>query len=136
MPSKPLGSSPPQQTPPDTKISEAILTLANPLREQYRESHSLPAIISIAVMAWNISLFPEEEQVHMQGMLVESLPQEFDGEDVGALLGMIDTLIARKSLLYPNVREYILKHDLSFADDTITLTVGTAPVPETIQRRS
>jgi len=62
--------------------------------------------------------------------------QEFYGEDVGALLGMIDTLIARKSLLYPNVREYILKHDLSFADDTITLTVGTAPVPETIQRRS
>ena len=87
-------------------------------------------------MAWNISLFPEAEQAHVQGMLLESLPQQFDGEDVGVLLGTMDALIARKNLLYPNVREYILTHNLSLADHTMTLTVGTAPVPETIQRRS
>jgi hypothetical protein len=135
-PSKPLVSYLSRQTPPDIKISEAILTLIEPLRARYREPNRLPAIISIAVMAWNISLFPEEEQTHVQGMLLDSLPQELDGEDVGVLLGTIDTLIARKNLLYPNVREYILKHDLSFAGDTITLTVGTAPVPETMERRS
>ena len=78
-------------------------------------------------MAWNISLFPEEEQAHVQGMLLASLPQQLGGEDVGVLLGTIDTLIARKNLLYPNVREYILTHNLSLADNTITLTVGTAP---------
>ncbi len=135
-PSKPSVSSLPRQPPPDLKISEAILTLAEPLRARYREPNRLPAIVSIAVMAWNISLFPEEEQAHVQGMLLESLPQEFDGEDVGVLLGTIDTLITRKTLLYANVREYIVTHDLSLADDTITLSVGTAPVPETIQRRS
>ena len=135
-PSKPSVSSLSRQTPPDIKISEAILTLAEPLRARYREPHRLPAIISIAVMAWNISLFPEEEQAHVQGMLLESLPQELDGKDVGVLLGTIDTLITRKNLLYPNVREYIVNHNLSLADQTITLTVGTSPVPETIQRRS
>jgi hypothetical protein len=135
-PSKPSVTSPPQQTPPDIKISEAILTLAEPLRARYRESHRLQAIISIAVMAWNISLFPEAEQAHVQGTLLESLPQQLDGEDVGVLLGTMDALIARKNLLYPNVREYILTHNLSFADHMMTLTVGTAPVPETIQRRS
>jgi hypothetical protein len=135
-PNKPSVSSPPQRTPPDIKISEAILALAEPLRAHYRESHRLHAIISIAVMAWNISLFPEEEQAHVQGMLIESLPQELSGEDVGMLLGTIDTLIVRKNLLYPNIREYILTHNLSLADHTITLTVSTSPVPETIQRRS
>jgi hypothetical protein len=135
-PRKPSVSSPLRQTQPNIKISEAILTLAEPLRAQYRESHRLPAIISIAVMAWNISLFPEEEQAHIQGVLMESLPQQLGGEDVGVLLGTIDTLIVRKNLLYPNVREYILTHNLSLADNTITLTVDTAPVPETIQRRS
>ena len=134
-PSKPSVSSLPRQAPPDIKISEAILTLAEPLRTRYREPNRLPAIISIAVMAWNISLFPEEEQAHVQGSLLESLPQELGGEDVGVLLGTIDTLIARKHLLYPNVREYIVTHDLSLANHAITLTVGTAPVPETIQRR-
>ncbi len=135
-PSKPSVSAPPQQTRPDIKISEAILTLAEPLRAHYREPHRLQAIISIAVMAWNIALFPDEEQSHVQGMLLERLPPQLGGEDVGVLLRTIDTLIARKNLLYPHVREYILTHNLSLADNTVTLTVGTAPVPATIQRRS
>jgi hypothetical protein len=135
-PSKPSVSSPPQQTRPAIKISEAILTLAEPLRAHYREPHRLQAIIAIAVMAWNIALFPDDEQSHVQGMLLERLPPQLGGEDVGVLLQTIDTLIARKNLLYPNIREYILTHNLSLADNTVTLTVGTAPVPETIQRRS
>jgi len=87
-------------------------------------------------MAWNIALFPEAEQTHVQGMLLERLPPQMGGEDVGVLLSTIDTLIARKNLLYPNVREYILTHNLSLVDNRVTLTVGTAPVPATIQRRS
>jgi len=134
-PSKPW-VSPPQQTRPAIKISEAILKLAEPLRAQYREPHRMQAIIAIAVMAWNMSLFPEAEQTHVQGMLLERLPPQMGGEDVGVLLSTIDTLIARKNFLYPNVREYILTHNLSLADNTVTLTVGTAPVPATIQRRS
>ena len=134
-PSKPWGSPPPQ-TRPAIKISEAILTLAEPLRTQYREPHRMQAIISMAVMAWNISLFPDEEHAHVQGMLLESLPPQLGGEDVGVLLSTMDTLIARKRLLYPQVREYILTHQLSFVDNKVTLTVGTAPVPETIQRRA
>jgi hypothetical protein len=128
--------SPPQQARPAIKISEAILTLAEPLRAQHREPHRMQAIISIAVMAWNISLFPDEEHAQVQGMLLESLPPQLGGEDVGVLLSTMDTLIARKRLLYPQVREYILTHQLSFVDNKVTLTVGTAPVPETIQRRA
>jgi len=96
----------------------------------------MQAIIALAVMAWNISLFPEEEHAHVQGMLLERLPPQLGGEDVGVLLSTIDTLIARKRLLYPYVREYILTHQLALVDNKVTLTVGTAPVPETIQRRS
>ena len=129
-------SSPPQLTPPAIKISEAILNLAEPLRAHYREPHRMQAIIAVAVMAWNISLFPDEEQSHVQGMLLESLPTQLSGEDVGVLLSTMDTLIARKRLLYPQVREYILSHQLSFVDNKVTLSVGTAPVPETIQRRA
>jgi hypothetical protein len=135
-PSKPWVSTPPPQTHPAIKISEAILTLAEPLLTQYREPHRMQAIIAVAVMAWNIALFPEEEQAHVQGMLLERLPTQLSGEDVGVLLSTMDTLIARKRSLYPQVREYILTHQLSFIDNKVTLTVGTAPVPETIQRRS
>jgi hypothetical protein len=135
IPSKPW-VAPPAQTRPTIKISEAILTLAEPLRARYREPHRMQAIVAIAVMAWNIALFPDEEHANVQGMLLESLPPQLSGEDVGVLLSTIDTLVARKRLLYPQVREYILSHQLSFVDDKVTLTVGTAPVPETIQRRA
>jgi hypothetical protein len=127
---------PPQQTRPAIKISEAILTLAEPLRAHYREPHRIQAIIALAVMAWNIALFPDDEQSHVQGMLLERLPTQLGGEDVGVLLSTMDTLIARKTLLYPQVREYILTHQLTLVDNKVTLTVGTAPVPEKIQRRS
>jgi hypothetical protein len=96
----------------------------------------MQAIISIAVMAWNIALFPDEEHAQVQGMLLESLPAQLSGEDVGVLLSTMDTLIARKRLLYPQVREYILTHQLSLVGNKVTLSVGTAPVPETIQRRA
>ena len=132
----PRFAPPPPPTRPAIKISEAILNISEPLRMQYREPHRMQAIISIAVMAWNISLFPDEEHAHVQGMLLESLPTQLSGEDVGVLLSTIDTLISRKRLLYPHVREYILTHQLSFVDDKVTLSVGTAPVPEKIQRRS
>ena len=135
-PSKPWVSPPPPQTRPAIKISEAILTLAEPLRAHYREPHRMQVIISLAVMAWNIALFPDEEQSHVQGMLLERLPTQLSGEDVGVLLSTMDTLIARKRSLYPQVREYILTHQLSFVDNKVTLTVGTAPVPEKIQRSS
>ena len=133
-PSKPW-VSPPQQTRPAIKISEAILTLAEPLRAHYREPHRMQAIIALAVMAWNTALFPDEEQSQVQGMLLERLPPQLSGEDVGVLLSTMDTLIARKRLLYPQVREYILTHQLSLVDNKVTLTVSTTPVPEHIQRR-
>jgi hypothetical protein len=90
-------------------------------------------MIAIAVMAWNISLFPDEEQSHVQGMVLERLPLQLGAEDVGVLLSTIDTLITRKNLLYPHVREYILTHTLTLVDDKVTLSVGTAPVPEKFQ---
>ena len=89
----------------------------------------MQAIIAIAVMAWNIALFPDEEHAQVQGMLLESLPTQLSGEDVGVLLRTMDTLIARKRLLYPQVREYILTHQLALVDNKVTLTVGTAPCP-------
>jgi hypothetical protein len=91
---------PSQPLPPDFKISAAILHLAEPLRTLYREPHRLQAIIAITVMAWNIALFPEDEQPHVQGMLLESLPPQMGGEDVGVLLSTIDTGIGKSNGLF------------------------------------
>ena len=123
------------KAPSEIKISEALLRLSEPLRNKYKDTHHLRGIISVTVMAWNISLFPEEEQDNVQDMLMDSLPKELSGEDVATLLACIDDLIARKKKYYPNVNDYIVKHDLSISGDDITLTVGSAPINGKIQRK-
>ena len=123
------------KAPSEIKISEAILGLSEPLRNKYKESHHLRGIISATVMAWNISLYPEDEQENVQDMLIDSLPEQMSGEDVATLLGCIDDLIARKKKYYPNVNDYIVKYDLSVSGDDITLTVGSAPINGKIKRK-
>jgi hypothetical protein len=71
-----------KRLPPKIKISEAILKLSEPLRQKYRDSHRTQVIISMSVMAWNISLFPKAEQVNAQGMLLDALPETFSAEDI------------------------------------------------------
>ncbi len=119
---------------PDIKISEAILSLCEPLRKKYKDNN-LKVIISITVMAWNISLFPKEEQAEAQKMLFRPLLKDLKVDDVPILLGQIKVLIERKNMEYPGIREYILKNTLTFLGDTFTLTVETTDVPDEIKRR-
>lgn len=119
----------------DIKISEAILRLSEPLRQRYREIHRIQTIISITVMAWNISLFPKYEQDHVQKMLLDSLPKEISGENVAVLLECIDTLIERKKTYYPNVNEYIVNYNMLISGDTLSLTVESGTMHGEIRKR-
>ena len=118
-----------KRLPPKIKISEAILNLSEPLRNQYTDSHRTKVIISMSVMAWNISLFPKAEQVNAQGMLLDALPKTFSAEEVSVFLENIDMMIDRKNRDYPNIREHILNYQFSSSGDTVTLTVSSTPVP-------
>ncbi len=120
----------------DIIISEALLNISEPLWNRCKEPDYIQSVISVTVMAWNISLFPKKERPHMQGILLESFPEKLSGKDAAELLECIDNLVECKNMLYPDVREYILTKDLSFSGDSFTLFVETAPVPEEIKRRS
>ena len=120
---------------PDIKISEAILRLSEPLREKYKDNNLLKSIISITVMAWNISLFAKEEQAEAQKLFFRPLLKDLKVDDVPVLLAQIKVLIERKNRDYPGVREYILKNTLTFSGDTFTLTVETTDVPDEIRKR-
>jgi len=120
----------PKRLPPKIKISEAILKLSEPLRQKYTDSHRTQVIISLTVMAWNISLFPKEEQVNAQEMLLDALPEKFSAEDISVFLENIDILIERKNRDYPHIRELINNYQISVSGDTITLTVSTSTFPK------
>lgn len=86
-------------------------------------------------MAWNISLFPKEEQANAQEILLRPLLKQIKGDEVSVILKQIKIFIERKNRYYPCIREFIHKHTLSFSGDMVTLTVKTEKLPEEIKRR-
>jgi len=120
----------PKSSTPGIKISEAILTLCEPLRKRYTDPQRTETIIWLTVMAWNVSLLPDDNQLDLQRSLIKTLPKELDGADVAVLFESFDELIKRKNKLYPDIREYILNHQISFSGDKVTLTVGAVPISE------
>jgi len=110
------------------KISEAILVLSESLRKQYGESHRVQVIISITAIAWNISLYPEEEQEHVRKILTDNLQKANESTDTEVLLNCIDTLIEQKKTLYPHVNEYIVNYDLSFSGTQVSLSIRSSPI--------
>jgi hypothetical protein len=119
----------PDQLPkPEIKVSEAILKLSEPLRNQIRDSHRTRVIISMTVIAWNISLLPEEKQANAQESLIDALPENISAEELSIFMEYIDIMIKQKKEDYPYTNEYIQKYRLSYTGDTIALTVNTTSV--------
>ena len=118
------------------KISEAILRLCEPLRLQYKDHQPIKVIISLTVMAWNISLFPKEEQAKVQEISIAPLLKQLKrADEVAMLLDTIKILIDRKNKDYPYIRFIILKHTPSFLGETLTLTIEASEAPERTKKK-
>ena len=122
--------------PGEIKISEAILRMNEPLRNRYQEPHRIQTIIYLSVMAWNLSLFKGEERTELQEKIIEKLPPDFGGEDVAMLFDNIEMLIERKEKEFPDIREYIIDHQVSFSGTSFSLTVSAVPLEERSQKPS
>ena len=114
--------------PGGIKISEAILRMNEPLRNRYQEPHRIETIIYLSVMAWNLSLFNGEERTELQEKIVEKLPPDFSGEDLAMLFDNVEMLIERKEKEFPDIREYIIDHKVTFSGNSYSLTVSAVPI--------
>jgi hypothetical protein len=47
-------------------------------------------MITLATMAWNISFFPKEEQVDVQGFFLDILPDQLSAKNIASLSEDID----------------------------------------------
>ena len=114
----------------EIKISEAILRINEPLRNRFQEPHRIETIIYLTVMAWNLSFFKGEERTELQEKILEKLPPDFGGEDVALLLDNVEMLIERKEKKFPDIREYIIDHKVTFSGNSYSLTVSAVPIGE------
>ncbi|MBF0234023.1 MAG: hypothetical protein HQK65_13445 [Desulfamplus sp.] len=116
--------------PDEIKMSAVLFKLAEPYIEMFREDEDrIHSIISLTSIVWNMSFLSEEKQNELQQKCVdEILPKDCDAQDVAGMLHMFDDLKERKEKLFPNIRVYIMGHDLRMDKNNIHLDVSSVPL--------
>lgn len=106
-------------------MSENILHLAEPLLEH---SENVESVLSLAIIAWNLSLIPEDER----GPMMEKLLQQAAEKDPELERGMrvlLKDLVQRKIELYPDDLRMILDHELTQTGENSMFNVVSTLLP-------
>ena len=110
-------------------ISEAILTITNLFIENnlHDKISNLTSLISLSVIAWNVSLYPESNQKNLYNQITERLPDTFNAETLAGFTTIIEKIMASKKKLYPDVNRLIEKHTVSYVDDKLKIDIKSIP---------
>ncbi len=109
-----LKNKPVQTDSDQIKMSTVILKITDPLLKKYSgDEKRVRAIISLATIAWNISMYPPDEQEKKRDVFMDKLlPSDGKAEDVGHTVYMLDLFIERIEKHFPNVKCLIPKYNL------------------------
>ena len=115
--------------PPETKISAAIVALSAPLREKYPRPTQIQTVIALTIAAWNLALTTGDVKNQLESQLRDQRLAKLSADDQNLIFAVVDTIIERKRRDYPGIHELIITDDLSHVEETMRLTVSTAPLP-------
>jgi hypothetical protein len=128
----PLPGNTSADLPDDMKMSEILLTLAEPLLQKYGKNFErVKGILTFAMTAWNLSMLPEPTEEKIATEITNTLPEEFSAEEVAAMLHAVYTLMNRKRKLFQDIQRVITKIDLRESATKLDLTVFSVPIQAT-----
>ena len=118
------------ENPDEIKMSAVIIKLAQPyIRRYWGNEMRVRGIISLTITIWNMTFLPEKEQTELQETIIEEiLPKDCDAQDVATTLRFFDNLKDRKRELFPDIRTFIMGHDLRLDSENIHLSVSSVPL--------
>ena len=114
-------------------MSAAVLDLADPLLEDAEDYAEARLFIQLAMLAWNVALYPEDRWEEEMGELLATFPQD-DPEMLEYIERVLWSLIARKIALFPENDRIIVNYDLSMTDHGPYLQVASAVSAELYHR--
>ncbi|PYV02779.1 MAG: hypothetical protein DMG10_13475 [Acidobacteria bacterium] len=90
------------------KLSGRIIELITPYREGNPDRGEFERLISLASTAWNLSLFPLKARDETMMKVLKAVPDE----DRQLIRGLLQELIVRKELLFPEDRRLVGSFDV------------------------
>jgi hypothetical protein len=101
------------------KISDCLLAVLGDLVDKVATEEEMGKLVKLASIAWNASLLPEQERADF---LQSSAMQDVYVD----VKNLIELLIRRKLLLFPEVRRYILDVQVAVVDDSLHISAASA----------
>jgi hypothetical protein len=104
------------------KMSEVILDFMAPYLPAAQSEERYRALLSVAVVAWNASLFPPLERRRMLDSVIDkAMPK--GGEDTKLV---IEELVQRKERYFSDNQRMILSYDLTMTEEGTHLSVASS----------
>ena len=112
-------------SPGEIKMSDAIHEFAEPLLESAKTFKEKKAAISVAILAWNMTLLPEKDRAENMEKLMRHMDSSgADPESDAENREIMAYLIARKNELFPDITRAILDYDMVETPDGLHLNVA------------
>ena len=115
----------PEDRPPDlAPLSERLVTLMAPYRDEATTLHAYQALSAMAVLNWHLSSRPDSEHEHHIARAIRraNLP------DPAIFRSIVTDLIQRKKRLFPDDSRLIAGHEVSLSPNGFHLVVASASV--------
>jgi hypothetical protein len=111
----------------EQKMSEVLDEFVEPFKDLFGsdtlEGHR--KLLNLAVAAWNIALFPEDEQAQYIEELIEKGFKKLNAEDKKLTRSLIQSMIDRKNSHFPGIKRAILSFELTDTGDGFHLNVAS-----------
>ena len=108
------------------RMSEVLLRFADPAQDVAAGRHSYRSAITLAVLAWNISLLPEAKRERVLESRLGPLMSLYSDTDQGTVRQIIEMLIQRRLREFGGDHGFIVGFELDDGIDPPSLSVSVS----------
>ena len=105
------------------KMSDVIEKFAEPLLTDCKNDNDIKNSIRFAVVVWNLTMFPEDEQDKRIQEFVETLSTPGNIDQINQAKLEINSFINRKKKMFPHIQRAIIDYQFSGAGSSLRIDI-------------
>ncbi len=108
------------------KMSEVIENFSEPLLVGCTSDEHRKSAIQFAIIVWNLSMLPEDEQDNCIQVTVNTLSASGNIDEISQLKGDINSLLNRKKVMFPHIQRAVVDYQFSGFGSNLRLEIASS----------